>query len=94
MHDPSPDYYHDATDLLLYIANTQDTHTSTFTGSVDVPPGVDPKLHTSVSTNGGLLAYSDSIWQQPDRFDYNYFGIVVYFFEAPVSFGAKRGPCR
>ena len=94
MHDPSPDCYHDATDLLLYIANTQDTHTSTFTGSVDVPPGVDPKLHTSVSTNGGLLAYSDSIWQQPDRFDYNYFGLVVYFFEAPVSFGAKRGPCR
>ena len=94
MHDPSPDCYHDATDLLLYIANTQDTHTSTFTGSIDVPPGVDPKLHTSVSTNGGLLAYSDSIWQQPDRFDYNSFGLVVYFFEAPVSFGAKRGPCR
>ena len=59
---PSPDCYYAAIDLLLYISNTQDTHTFTFTGSVDVPPGVDPKLHTSVSTNDGLLAYSDSTW--------------------------------
>ena len=60
MHDPSPDCYYAAIDLLLYISNTQDTHTFTFTGSVHKPPGVDPKLHTSISTNGGLLVYSDS----------------------------------
>ena len=90
MHDPSPDCYYAAIDLLLYISNTQDTHTFTFTGSVDVPPGVDPKLHTSISTNGGLLAYSDSTWRRPDRFGYNSFGFVVYLFGAPVSFTAKR----
>ena len=39
----------------------------TFSGSVKPPAGVDPKLHSSISTNCGLIAYSDYSWRNPDK---------------------------
>ena len=66
MHDPSPDAYHAAIDLLLYVNHTKH-YRLTFPGSVKPPAGVDPKHHSSISTNCGLIAYSDSSWRNPDK---------------------------
>ena len=55
-----------------------------------VPSGVNPELHSSISSNGGLIAYSDSTWRRADKLGFNTFGYVVYLFGAPISFAAKR----
>ena len=55
-----------------------------------MPGGVDSSMHSRVSANGGLIAYSDSSWRRPDKLGYNSFGYVVYLFGAPVSFASKR----
>ena len=89
MHDPSPACYYAAIDLLLYVANSTDT-TITFSGSTQVPNGVEHSHHQSISKNHGLLAYSDSSWRRPDKLGYNAFGYVVYLYGGPVSFTAKR----
>lgn len=89
MHDPSPNCYYAAIDLLLYIVHTSDI-TITFTGSTAVPSGIEASCRHDVSANGGLLAYSDATWRRPDRLGYNSFGYVVYLFGAPVSFASKR----
>ena len=89
MHDPSPACYYAAIDLLLYIVHTSDTHI-TFTGSTSVPRGVDASCHASVAAGGGLLAYSDSSWRNPNRLGFNSFGYVIYLFGAPVSYASKR----
>lgn len=89
MHDPSPACYYAAIDLLLYIVHTSDTHI-TFTGSTSVPRGVDASCHAGVAAGGGLLAYSDSSWRNPNRLGFNSFGYVIYLFGAPVSYASKR----
>ena len=61
-----------------------------FTGSKYPPASIDAKLHPSISTCGGLIAYSDASWRKPDELGYNMFGFVIYFMGAPVSFAAKR----
>ena len=89
MHDPSPACYHAAIDLLLYVVQTRDQSLN-FSGSTRVPGGVDSSMHSRISANGGLIAYSDSSWRRPDKLGYNSFGYVVYLFGAPVSFASKR----
>ena len=89
MHDPSPACYHAAIDLLLYVVQTRDQSLN-FTGPTKLPGGVDSSMHSRVSANGGLIAYSDSSWRRPDKLGYNSFGYVVYLFGAPVSFASKR----
>ena len=89
MHYPSPNAYHAAIDLLLYVNHTKH-YRLTFPGSVKPPAGVDPKHHSSISTNCGLIAYSDSSWRNPDKLGFNMFGYVVYLYGAPISFAAKR----
>jgi hypothetical protein len=89
MHDPSPDCYYAAIDLLLFVSHTQDQNLH-FSGSVRPPSGLDSKLHSSISTHGGLIAYSDASWRNPDKLGFNSFGFVVYLYGAPVSFAAKR----
>lgn len=89
MHDPSVECYYAAIDLLLYVANTRQS-SLTFSGSVSSPLGVDQKLHSSINTSGGLIAYSDASWRKPDSLGYSMFGYVVYLFGAPVSFAAKN----
>ena len=90
MHDPSPECYHAAIDLLLYVSNTRNEHTFTYTGSCTVPSGVDVRHHAGVRANHGLIAYSDSSWRKPDKLGYNAFGYVVYLYGGPISFAAKR----
>ena len=90
MHDPSPDCYYAAIDLLLYVSHMYTDHTYTFTGSCAAPRGVDPERHGTITSHGGLVAYSDSTWRRPDKLGYNAFGYVVYLYGAPVSFAAKR----
>ena len=91
MHDPSPDCYYAAIDLLLYVSHVhKDKPPLTFTGSTVAASGLDPKVHDHVTRNGGLVAYSDSSWRRPDKLGYNAFGYVVYLFGGPVSFAAKR----
>ena len=53
MHDPSPDAYYAAIDLLLYVYNTKH-YRLTYSGSVRPPSGVDPRFHSSINTSGGL----------------------------------------
>ena len=89
MHDPSPACYYAAIDLLLYVKHTKHL-TLHFTGSKYPPASIDAKLHPSISTCGGLIAYSDASWRKPDELGYNMFGFVIYFMGAPVSFAAKR----
>ena len=89
MHDPSPACYYAAIDLLLYVKYSKHL-TLHFTGSMQPPSSIDSKLHSSISTCGGLVAFSDASWRNPDKLGYNMFGYVVYFMGAPVSFAAKR----
>ena len=89
MHDPSVDCYYAAIDLLLYVANTRQS-TIKFSGSVSPPRGVDAKLHSTIESSGGLIAYSDSSWRKPNSLGYSMFGYVVYLFGAPISFAAKN----
>jgi len=88
MHDPSPDAYYAAIDLLLYVLNTKH-YRLRFTGSVKPPSGIDPKLHHSIGTSSGLVAYSDSSWRNPDKLGFNMFGYVIYLYGAPVTYAAK-----
>ena len=89
MHNPSPAAYYAAIDLLLYLLNTQD-YQLRFLGSVKPPTGVDSKLHPSIGSSSGLIAYSDSSWRKPDKLGYNMFGYVIYLFGSPISFVAKN----
>ena len=89
MHDPSPACYYAAIDVLLYVYATRNLSLH-FPGSVKPPLGVDPKLHASIETSGGLVAYSDSSWRKPNELGFNMFGYVVYYFGAPVSYVAKH----
>jgi len=89
MHDPSPAAYYAAIDLLLYVSHTRHI-TFTFPGSKAAPQGLESKWHSNVSSNGGLVAYSDSSWRRPDKFGFNSFGYVVYLYGAPISFASKR----
>ena len=54
------------------------------------PTGVDSKLHPSIGSSSGLIAYSDSSWRKPDKLGYNMFGYVIYLFGSPISFVAKN----
>ena len=89
MHDPSPDAYYAAIDLLLYVYNTKH-YRLTYSGSVRPPSGVDPRFHSSINTSGGLVAYSDSSWRNPDKLGYNCFGYVIYLYGGPISYAAKN----
>ena len=89
MHDPSPACYHAAIDILLYVYATRNLSLH-FPGSVKTPLGVDPKLHASIETSNGLIAYSDSSWRKPNELGFNMFGYVIYYGGAPVSYVAKH----
>ena len=88
MHDPSPDAYYAAIDLLLYV-NATKHYRLNFNGSAKPPSGVDPKLASSISTSGGLIAYSDSSWRKPDSLGFSMFGYVIYLYGSPISYAAK-----
>ena len=60
MHNPSPAAYYAAIDLLLYLLNTQD-YQLRFLGSVKPPTGVNSKLHPSIGSSSGLLAFCQFI---------------------------------
>ena len=47
-------------------------------------------MASSISSSGGLVAFSDATWSRPDHHGYNMFGFVVYFMGAPVSFTSKQ----
>ena len=85
-YDP---YYHAAIDMLLYVYATRNLSLY-FPGSVKTPLGVDPKLHASIETSKGLIAYSDSSWRKPNELGFNMFGYVVCYCGAPVSYVAKH----
>ena len=89
MHDPSPESYYAAIDLLLYVSKTCD-YTFTFSGRVDPPSALESSLHAQVRRNHGLVAYSDSSFRKPNSLGYSMFGYVVYLFGAPISFTSKR----
>ena len=89
MHDPSPDCYYAAIDLLLYVVNTKHKHIH-FTGSVKTPAGMDPSMSANICANSGLIAYSDASWRRPDKLGFSMFGFVIYLFGAPVCYAAKK----
>lgn len=88
MHDPSPDAYYAAVDLLLYISHSH--LTLHFPGISKSPGGIDASMHESIETSSGLVAFSDSTWRRPNSLGFNMFGFVVYFMGAPVSFTSKH----
>jgi len=65
MHDPTPAAYHAAVDLLLYVSVS--SHTMHFPGITKTPSGIDPTLAASISSSGGLVAYSDATWRRSDH---------------------------
>ena len=62
----------------------------TLVARLDPPSGVDPRFHSSINTSGGLVAYSDSSWRNPDKLGYNCFGYVIYLYGGPISYAAKN----
>ena len=88
MHDPTPAAYHAAVDLLLYVSVS--SHTMHFPGITKTPSGIDPTLAASISSSGGLVAYSDATWRRSDHHGFNMFGFVIYFMGAPVCFTSKQ----
>jgi transposase InsO family protein len=89
MHDPSPNCYYAALDLLLYISHTRH-YKLHFPGSVKPLGGVDPKMHDNIRLSNGLVAYSDASWRKPNSLGYSMFGYVIYLFGAPITFAAKH----
>ena len=88
MHDPTPQAYYAAVDLLLYVSNSSlKLH---FPGLSKAPSGINPSIGESISASGGLVAYSDSTWRRPNHLGFNMFGFVVYFMGAPISFTSKQ----
>ena len=51
--------YNAALDLLLYVHSTKDLKLN-FPGKCEIPKGIDPSMHSKITNNGGLLAYSDA----------------------------------
>ena len=89
MHDPSLAAYAAALDLLQYIGNS--IHQKlTFSGSMQIPMGVDKVHHSQILKNHGLLAYSDASWRDTGVDGYNRFGYIVYFMGGPISFNSKQ----
>ena len=88
MHDPTPQAYYAAVDLLLYVSNS--SLTLHFPGLSKAPSGIDPSMRESISASGGLVAFSDSTWRRPNHLGFNMFGFVVYFMGAPISFTSKQ----
>ena len=87
MHDPSPECYSAAVDLLLYVSHTRHYHLR-YSGSTSAPPGLSHA--PEIDSNCGFVAYSDSSWHKPDELGYNMFGYTVMLFGGPVAFAAKR----
>ena len=88
MHDPTPIAYYAAIDLLLYVSTSNlSMH---FPGVVQAPSGLDPSMRESIIASGGLVAFSDSTWDQPDHHGFNMFGFMIYFMGAPISFASKQ----
>ena len=88
MHDPTPNAYYAAIDLLLYVLTS--SLTMHFPGLVQAPSGIDPSMGESIITSGGLVAFSDSTWRRADHHGFNMFGFVIYFMGAPISFTSKQ----
>ena len=88
MHDPTPNAYHAAIDLLLYVSTSN--LTMHFPGVVKALSGIDPNLGESINTSGGLVAFSDATWRRSDHHGFNMFGFVIYFMGAPISFASKQ----
>ena len=89
MHDPSPQCYEAALNLLQFVRCTKDRKL-VFTGKPDIPEGIAPDMHDQISKNHGLLAYSDASWHKPDKLGFNMFGYTVRFMGSTISFAAKN----
>ena len=88
MHDPSTAAYDAAVHLLHYVHSTDSTQIS-FSGTSSAPSGISQKLSDAISSNHGLVAYSDASWHKPDKLGYNMFGYSVHLFGGPISFASK-----
>ena len=81
--------YNAALDLLLYVHSTKDLKLN-FPGKCEIPKGIDPSMHSKITNNGGLLAYSDASWHKPNEIGYDMFGYNVYLMGGLISFASKN----
>ena len=56
----------------------------------EIPKGIDPSMHSKITNNGGLLAYSDASWHKPNEIGYDMFGYNVYLMGGLISFASKN----
>ena len=47
-------------------------------------------MHSKITNNGGLLAYSDASWHKPNEIGYDMFGYNVYLMGGLISFASKN----
>ena len=89
MHSPSREAYQAALDLLLYVyARPKPLK---FSGSSRPPSDIDDqKACESIRSSGGLLAYSDSTWRNPNDLGQNMLGYVIYFYGSIISYASKH----
>ena len=47
-------------------------------------------MHSKITNNGGLLAYSDASWHKLNEIGYDMFGYNVYLMGGLISFASKN----
>ena len=63
--------------FIIYTNNGIARSCSLGTGKCEIPKGIDPSMHSKITNNGGLLAYSDASWHKPNEIGYDMIGYNV-----------------
>ena len=86
LHDPSPDCYKAALQLLQYLHSTKNKRMY-FSGKVQIPDGCGAHAK-DIEQNCGFVAYSDSLWG--NKYPYPMFGYGIYLYGGLISYASKQ----
>ena len=86
LHDPSPDCYKAALQLLQYLHSTKNKRMY-FSGKVQIPDGCGAHAK-DIEQNCGFVAYSDSSWG--NKYPYPMFGYGIYLYGGLISYASKQ----
>ena len=86
LHDPSPDCYKAALQLLQYLHSTKNKRMY-FSGKVQIPDGCGTHAK-DIEQNCGFVAYSDSSWG--NKYHYPMFGYGIYLYGGLISYASKQ----
>ncbi|MGA1314002.1 MAG: reverse transcriptase domain-containing protein [Pelagibacteraceae bacterium] len=89
MHDPTVAAYEAAVELLLYLHTTNNGHLH-FSGNINPPANLPPKIAEQIQNSHGLVAFSDASWHKPDKLGYNKFGYIIFLYGGVISYASKN----